>query len=192
MVITPAHLVLGRPLGRLPDFANRIEKEMNLKKRFLYRQRIADHFWKRFQKEYLPTLNVRHKWKMEQSPLALGDVVLVAEDNTPRCKWILAEVEQLYTGRHELVRNVKVKTARGYLNRPVQKLHLLERMSTKKTIVDDNEDLHCQERTSDDPKKLGKDETSSAFAGEELQNRIITTRKGRVIRMPRRYRNEPE
>ena len=44
MVITPAHLIIGRPLGRLPDFPNRFEKEIKLKRRFLYRQRLLSIF----------------------------------------------------------------------------------------------------------------------------------------------------
>ena len=46
MVITPAHLLIGRPLGHLPRFIDHAEKEISLQKRFLYRQRIADHFWR--------------------------------------------------------------------------------------------------------------------------------------------------
>lgn len=126
MVVTPAHLLIGRPLGHLPQLPNRAEEDLNIQKRFLYRQRIADHFWRRWQKEYLPNLNVRKKWKTEEPPLKVGDVVLVSEDKIPRSKWTIAKVEELRTGRDGLVRNVKVKTAKGLLSRPVQKLHLLE------------------------------------------------------------------
>ena len=190
MVITPAHLVLGRPLGRLPDFPNRFEKEIKLKKRFLYRQRIADHFWKRFQKEYLPTLNVRSKWHTEQPPLNLGDVVLVAEDNAPRCKWIIAKVVELFVGRGGLVRNVKVKTPRGYLNRPVQKLHLLEE-SSKNDLVKEKQER--EKREDEDYLQTAKEkaETSSPLPREDVQDENeVKTRSGRVIKKPVRYRNE--
>ena len=178
MHLTPAHLLIGRPLGQLPRVPNQREVELNLKKRFLYRQRVADHFWQRWIKEYLPSLNVRKKWREEKKPLRIGDVVLVAEDKTPRGKWILAKVSELYTGRDGLIRNVKVKTAKGHLKRSVHKIHLLEIADTKEpeetSVAEDlvTEDVETVEPEPTEVKKKEEIATYVPMGPRMLRPRI--------------------
>ena len=50
-------------------------------------QGLANFFWRRFTKEYLPSLTQRKKWKENKQTLKEGDVVLVAEPNQPRGVW---------------------------------------------------------------------------------------------------------
>ena len=126
MHLTPAHLLIGRPLGQMPRISDQSESNLSLQKRFLYRRR--------WMKEYLLNLNVRKRWLSERKRLHVGDVVLVAEGKTPRGKWIIAKVVELYTGRDGLVRNVKLKTTKGHLNRSVHKLHLLEVAEASKLL----------------------------------------------------------
>lgn len=90
-------------------------------------QYMADIFWKRWIREYLPALQERQKWNDEQRNIAVNDIVLVMENNTPRCNWPLARVVEVYTSRKDgLVRSVKIKTKTSELVRPVDKIVLLE------------------------------------------------------------------
>ena len=46
-------------------------------------QRLSNMFWKRWIREYLPTLQLRHKWVKLEDNLQMGDLVLVMDENTP-------------------------------------------------------------------------------------------------------------
>ena len=80
----------------------------------------------------------RQKWFKQKRNLQIGDIVLVLDDNLPRCQWKVAKVTETYPSVDGLVRKVKVQLgdpglsefgkrtkAFSYLERPVQKLVLL-------------------------------------------------------------------
>ncbi|KAK3754173.1 hypothetical protein QZH41_007961 [Actinostola sp. cb2023] len=124
--ITPAHLLLGKPLYQLPS-PSKDPDNMTVVKRWRQRQRIATHFWNRWTKEYLTGLTQYKKWMKTETNVKVGDIVLVGEDNTPRGLWRLGRVIVTYPSTQDgLVRVVKLKTAKGELKRPIHKLHLLE------------------------------------------------------------------
>ena len=125
-VITPAHLALGRALKTIPDIPHGKQCEAPISERYLYRQRLTGHFWKRWQAEYLPKLTVRQKRTNEAPPLQKGDVVLISEDNVKRNNWPMGMVTEVHEGADGLIRTVTLKTEKGKLNRSIQKLHLLE------------------------------------------------------------------
>ncbi len=89
-------------------------------------QHMANVFWKRWVREYLPILQARQKWQTVKRNLAKDDIVLVADKSTPRNCWPLARILEVYHGRDGLIRSVKLKTATGELVRPIDKLCLLE------------------------------------------------------------------
>ena len=76
-VITPALLAIGRDLQAVPDQLPR--KTEVSSERYRYQQRLQNHFWKRWQREYLPNYNltVRQKWNEEKISLKENDVVLI-------------------------------------------------------------------------------------------------------------------
>ena len=75
--ITPAHLAIGRSLRSLPTPTDIPDDDAGLLKRYLYRQRLVSHFWRRWQNEYLQQLSIRPKWNQEQPPVKIGDIVLI-------------------------------------------------------------------------------------------------------------------
>ncbi|XP_031560001.1 uncharacterized protein LOC116296171, partial [Actinia tenebrosa] len=94
--ITPAHLTIGRALESLPS-PTKDDLESSTKgtvTRYLYLQRLLNHYWKRWEKEYLHNLTTRVKWKTTEPPVQVGDIVLVSEDNVSRLKWPLGRVEK--------------------------------------------------------------------------------------------------
>ena len=86
---------------------------------------MADIFWKRWLREYLPSLQVRQKWLTPKGNLRVGDIVLMCSD-TPRYQWHLGIIVDTYPGLDGYVRSVKVKTNLGVFDRPVTKICLLE------------------------------------------------------------------
>ena len=89
-------------------------------------QRLVDHVWRRWRREYLPTLTVRQKWMRETRPLQAGDLVLIVEDDEPRGRWPLARVVRALPGADGRIRAAEVKTARNVFTRPTARLCLLE------------------------------------------------------------------
>ncbi|XP_029209924.2 uncharacterized protein LOC114973693 [Acropora millepora] len=130
--ITPAHLALGRSLFSLPDVEDEVSaNKSTTRQRYLYQQKLINHFWQRWRGEYLQQLSVRQKWMNEQPALKIGDVVLISEDKVSRGKWPMGRVDKLLPGKDGLIRTVILKTKKGLLRRPVQRLHRLEASSTK-------------------------------------------------------------
>ena len=89
-------------------------------------QHLADVFWRRWTREYLPSLQERQKWNKEHGNVAVDDVVLVLDENTHRSSWPLGRIIEVYKKRRAQVRSVKVKTRTSELVRPVVKIVLLE------------------------------------------------------------------
>ena len=65
-------------------------------------------------REYIPALQQRHKWVREKSSLAIEDLVLVVNDNSPRGRWLLSRVCKTFPGHDHRVRVVFVKTKKWY------------------------------------------------------------------------------
>jgi hypothetical protein len=123
--LTPNHLLLLRPQPALPPDVI-TPSDLNSRKRWRIAQAIADHFWRRWLREYLPFLTERRKWLQQSPSLKVDDVVLVADPNTPRGHWPLGRVIEVYPSRSGEVRSALVKTKTGSYVRPVAKLCLIE------------------------------------------------------------------
>lgn len=123
--LTPNHILLmkGKPILP-PGVFN--EQDLYVKRRWRQVQYIADLFWKRWIKEYLPLLQERHKWNQKRRNLLPGDIVLVADSGAPRGAWPLGRVLETFSDKRGLVRSVKVKTRTNVIERPVTKLCLLQ------------------------------------------------------------------
>ena len=72
------------------------------------------------------------KWP---SSLKIGDVVLINEDNIPRLQWEVGVVTNLFTGRDNRIRSVKVKTSKTYKVRSIQRLHNLELLKSEQQVI---------------------------------------------------------
>ena len=84
--------------------------------------------WHRWTAEYLRALRECHCLKHgNNSPLAVGDVVIVKSPERNRNSWPLGIVERLIFGRDGVVRGARLRTGRSYIERrPVQHLYPLE------------------------------------------------------------------
>ena len=122
--LTPNHLLQLRagPTGPPGVF---VKQDVYCRRRWIQVQYLADMFWKRWTKEYLPTLQRRGKWLQKKRNVQPGDIVLVVDDNLPRNHWLLGRVLSPLPSGDGLVRTVQVKTQHAILLRPVHKLCMI-------------------------------------------------------------------
>jgi hypothetical protein len=119
--LTPGHFLVGRPLESFPDpFSS--YRSLSLLRRWHLCQSLVRHFWKRWSKEYLVSLQRLSKWHRSRKNLLVGDIVILREDNMVATKWPLARVIQTHEGKDGIVRVVTLKTRTGIYTRPVAKL----------------------------------------------------------------------
>ena len=122
---TPNHFLVGRASPN-QRFIVTTEKDATLGAQWKATQAMTNIFWKKWIKEYLPSLTKRQKWTSHLPNVKVGDLVIIAEYKSERSKWSLARVVETFPGKDQVVRSTKGKTAINELVRPVAKLSLLE------------------------------------------------------------------
>ncbi|KAJ8890579.1 hypothetical protein PR048_010088 [Dryococelus australis] len=118
MVLTPGHFLTGRSLLTFPEEDN-THDNMNHLQRWRLVQSIHQHFWKRWHRKYLHTLQSRGKWTIPQKNLSSDHLVLVQNYYVRPLCWCMARVVEVFPGKNNLVRVAIIKTANGELVRPV-------------------------------------------------------------------------
>ena len=124
-VLTPNKVLLLRGNASLSQGVF-CPEDNYLRKRYRQAQQLADVFWERFRKEYIPLLQARSKWIFVQRDICVGDVVLVVDELLPRGQWPLGLVVDVHKSRDGLIRSVDVRYDNAVKERPVAKLCLLE------------------------------------------------------------------
>lgn len=118
--LTPNHLLLLKKQPVIPHGLFKKE-DCYYQRRWKQAQYLADLFWKRWVKEYLPSLQERQKWNKVKQNLQPGDVVMILDEKAPRNSWLLGRVVHTKTDSKGLVRRVLVKTRSSTLERPVDR-----------------------------------------------------------------------
>lgn len=123
--LTPGHFLIGEPIISIPD--NRYNQiSTSQLSRWQLIQKQTQDFWRRWQVEYLNTLQQRHKWQDVVSSPCVGDLVIIKDEDLPPAKWLLGRIKALHPGSDNLVRVVSVQCkGDNILKRPLSKLILL-------------------------------------------------------------------
>ena len=137
--LTPNQLLTMKTKIILPPLGNFQKASMYSRKHWQRTQYLVNEFWARWRAEFLQNLQVRSKWLKPKRNLAVGDIVLLKDENQSRNVWQLARVTETYGSEDGLVRKVKIALtvsdldANGkrkgeftYLERPIHKLILLQ------------------------------------------------------------------
>lgn len=126
-ILSPA-ILLTQKSGVPPPPGDFTDKDL-FTKQWRHVQALANQFWARWSKEYLPSLQQRQKWTVTRRNLQVGDLVLLRDKQTIRNYWPMAIVTATFPGNDGHVRKVEVKMTdqgdtRTFL-RPVAEVVLL-------------------------------------------------------------------
>ncbi|XP_055603791.1 uncharacterized protein LOC129752026 [Uranotaenia lowii] len=137
--LTPSHFLIGCPMTDLPEKDFR-SVPTNRLTHYQQRQQLFQHYWQRWSREYLTELQTSSA-SCRRSPIRVGSIVVLREDNVPPLCWPLARIIAVHPGHDNIVRVVTIKTATGIYKRSVYRLCPLpaEESDTNKRILEDNE-----------------------------------------------------
>ncbi|CAG2256055.1 unnamed protein product [Mytilus edulis] len=124
-VLTPNMLLLMKSNTSTPQGVFD-KKDIYAKRWWKQIQHLANEFWKRWLREYLPTLQQRRKWQREERDVEIDDIVLVADERIQRGQWPLGRIVEVTRSRDGHIRSCVVKTSQSHILRPINKLCLLE------------------------------------------------------------------
>ena len=123
--LTPGHFLIGRSLTSIPDPDVTDTSETKLS-RYQHLQKLVQHFWNRWSKEYITELQTRTKWtKSYLDHLKLNSLVLIRDNNQPPMNWKLGRVVQLHPGTDGIVRVVSIRTTDTTIKRAVNQVYVL-------------------------------------------------------------------
>ncbi|XP_044582954.1 uncharacterized protein LOC123263974 [Cotesia glomerata] len=118
IALTPAHILIGRPLTMLPenDFSDVPDNRLNVWQ-FIIKAR--QDFWRRWYLEYLHELQIRQKWHSSQGEISINQVVLLMDKNQPCMRWQLGVVVDIHPGDDDVTRVASIRTAQGIYKRNI-------------------------------------------------------------------------
>ena len=135
-VITPSMLCIGRKLRPWNDKYAKTEfpQEQDVPDRWAYRQKLVKCFFQSWVKQYVLSLQQRHKLRTPKPNQKEGDLVLVELSKVKRHKWPLARVKEVILGRDGLVRSVHLQSQghQGVITRSFNDISPLEISTERK------------------------------------------------------------
>ena len=138
--LTPNQILLLKDDAEFPPALRTADGDSSYPTRRWKRiQYLADIFWSRWKREYLPLLQPKSKWKKEKRSLQEGDLVLVTSALAPRGKWSMGLIESVHRDKHGHVRVAHVKI--GSRLKDANRCTILERPITKLILLKKAEDL---------------------------------------------------
>ncbi len=113
--VSPCDLVLGRKLSLVPeDHRKETKKTTDLSRMVKHRQRLISNFWKRFNVDYLDSLSYTRLWRESKvTELKPGSVCQIIDKLTPRGKFNLGVVQEVYRGRDGEIRSATLRLPSG-------------------------------------------------------------------------------
>ena len=123
--LTPNNFLHGQVGGKFaPESVD--ETNFNPRRRWRRVQELVRHFWHRWLREWIPTLNRRKKWQQLQKDVKVDDIVLVISPDLPRGHWPLGKIVSLHPGKDGHTRVVKVQVGKNIVSRSITKNCSLE------------------------------------------------------------------
>lgn len=103
ILLTPAHFLIGDTLAALPqeDFINVNKNRLD---RYQHLQQLVQHFWSRWQTEYLHQSQTRNKWNDPSiDRFKTGTLVIVREDHSPPLKWSMTRITEVHPEKYGVI-----------------------------------------------------------------------------------------
>ena len=106
--LCPNDLLLGRTNNKVPT--SKMSKErIDITGRLKFMDQIVDSFWRKWQRDYFPTLIIRQKWHVDKRNVRVGDIVVLQDKDAIKGEWKLAQVKAIKSSRYDKVRDVIVR-----------------------------------------------------------------------------------
>ena len=127
--ISPSNLITGKPSIVMSPPGNFTNDDLYSSRRWKKIQFVVNQFWFKYRVEILQNLQLRKNWCSKE-----GDIVLLKDDNAPRCDRHVCKMRTVYKGTDGRVRSAKLligrrdgSSARSVttLDRPIQKMVFL-------------------------------------------------------------------
>ncbi|XP_078272305.1 uncharacterized protein LOC144603048 [Rhinoraja longicauda] len=122
--LTPNHIPLLKTRPVLPSvlFA---KDDLYVRRRWRQVQYMAELFWKRWTREYLPLIQERQRWLRVRRNFIPGDIVLVVDSTAPRGSLLMGRILEIMPDVKGFVPTVRLQTKDNILVRPITKICLL-------------------------------------------------------------------
>ena len=111
-LLTPASLLTQKVCTLLPPPGTFDSKDLH-RQQWRQVQHLANTFWHRWRREYLPILQSRSKWQDTRPNVKEGDLVLLKDSQVKRNEWPLALVTKTYPDQDGKVRKIELKVTRS-------------------------------------------------------------------------------
>jgi len=153
--------------------------------RFLLRERLMAEFKQRWTTEYLQERSQHFRRLVDRRGIRLGEIVIIQDETVKRQNWRMGVVVELFRGRDNKIRAVRVKTAFGDFKRPVQKLCSLEICEELQSAelsengLEEGTTSMEAEPAEEDP---DGDREPPSSGGEDVEKELTKTRFGRTVK----------
>ena len=122
--------LLSRSPNTAPGGGSCSSSVTEIASRAKYLKSFLDHFWNRWQKEYLTELRQFHQYAVnnknrgarpqKESSAKEGDIVIMKDEKCPRNTWKLGRVKKLVKGRDGKARGAVVETVADNQNQLIK------------------------------------------------------------------------
>ena len=94
-LLSPNHLLLGCTTSRIR--AGPFKEPV--KHRFEFVQKLVDAFWRRWMRDFFPSLLIHAKWYTVNRNVKIGDIFILQNSNQIRGHWKLARVSNVFLAK---------------------------------------------------------------------------------------------
>ena len=98
-ILTPNQILTMKTKIILPPPGNFQQPDLYSRKRWRRVQHILNIFWQRWKTEYLNNMQSRQKWLDVKRNICIGDIVILKDEDSARCKWPLAIVGEVFKSK---------------------------------------------------------------------------------------------
>ncbi|GBM53002.1 hypothetical protein AVEN_111343-1 [Araneus ventricosus] len=123
-VLTPGHFLIERHIVSIPE-PSLTDINENRLSRWQETMKVVQLIWKKWNSDYLNTLQARSKWMVEKDDLMISQMVLIKDDILPINTWIWGQILEVYYGTDGNVRVLKVRTKSGNFKITINKIAVL-------------------------------------------------------------------
>ena len=141
-VLTPKSIILGRDIKFPDDSPEEEEVSDSWKKQHRYVYKCKEAAWKRWVHEYVAALREKHNLSHKEKPVKtnINDAVMIKGDEKNRGKWKIRIIENIFLGKDNTIRSIKIRTGKSVIERPIQLLYPMELHCDSKSTTSNTQD----------------------------------------------------